>query len=79
MSPIINEDLALRLFPGQSAIGRRIGVGGGESSGDWHEIVGVVNDVRHHGLDVGSGAAGLRSFRRTLGTYPLRRRQIADA
>ena len=49
---IINEDLALRLFPGQSAIGRRIGVGGGESSGDWHEIVGVVNDVRHHGLDV---------------------------
>ena len=48
---IINEDLAHRLFPGQSAIGRRIGVGGGESAGDWHEIVGVVGDVRHHALD----------------------------
>jgi predicted permease len=48
---VINEDLARRLFPGHSAVGRRIGVGGGESSGDWHEIVGVVADVRHHALD----------------------------
>jgi putative ABC transport system permease protein len=48
---IINEDLARRLFGGESAIGKRIGVGGGEAAGDWHEIIGVVADVHHSGLD----------------------------
>ena len=48
---IINEDLARTLFPGEDPLGRRIGVGGGDASADWHEIVGVVADVRHHSLD----------------------------
>ena len=48
---VINEDLARTLFPGENPIGRRIGVGGGEADGDWHEIIGVVADVRHQALD----------------------------
>jgi predicted permease len=49
---IINEDLARSLFPGENPIGRRIGVGGGDAQGDWHEVIGVVADVRHQSLDV---------------------------
>jgi predicted permease len=48
---VINEDLARTLFPGEDPIGRRIGVGGDDAKGDWHEIVGVVADVRHQALD----------------------------
>jgi hypothetical protein len=51
---IINETLARLLFPGENPIGRRIGVGGGDAQGDWHEIIGVVADVRHQALDQGA-------------------------
>jgi putative ABC transport system permease protein len=49
---LINEQLARTLFPGENPIGRRIGIGGGDAQGDWHEIVGVVADVKHQALDV---------------------------
>jgi predicted permease len=41
---VINESLARRLWPGESAIGRRIG---SMDSGDayWAEVIGVVSDV----------------------------------
>ena len=48
---VINESLARALFGDANPIGRRIGVGGGERQGDWHEVVGVVADVRHSALD----------------------------
>jgi predicted permease len=47
---IVNETLARTLFPGRSAVGRRLAVGGGDARNDWHEIVGVVADVRHGAL-----------------------------
>jgi predicted permease len=47
---VINEALARAIFPGQDPIGRRIAIGGGDSEGDWHEVVGVVGDVRHGAL-----------------------------
>jgi predicted permease len=47
---IVNETLARTLFPGQRAVGRRIAVGGSDAQNDWHEIVGVVADVRHSTL-----------------------------
>jgi predicted permease len=40
---IVNESLARVAFPGESAVGRRIGP---NSSGPWLEIVGVVGDTR---------------------------------
>jgi putative ABC transport system permease protein len=49
---IINEQLARALFGDTNPIGHRIAVGGGDATGDWHEVIGVVADVRHHSLDV---------------------------
>ena len=77
---VINEDLARRLFPGQSAIGRRIGVGGGESSGDWHEVIGVVADVRHHALDAAPAPRVYDLFGQHWGRtlYVVARGRMAD-
>jgi hypothetical protein len=47
---IINESLARDLFGDADPIGRRISVGGGETTGDWHEVIGIVGDVRHVSL-----------------------------
>ncbi|HEX6624898.1 MAG TPA: ABC transporter permease, partial [Pyrinomonadaceae bacterium] len=51
---IVNETLARRYWPGQDPIGQRIkGLGvnlTGDEPPDW-EIVGVIGDVRHSGLD----------------------------
>ncbi len=54
---IINDALARRYWPGQDAIGKRINVSytgpGRRSDGQprWREIVGVVGNVKQHGLD----------------------------
>lgn len=45
---IVSESLARQLFSGASALGRRIATGGDTS--DWHEVVGIVRDVRHSAL-----------------------------
>ena len=47
---VINEALARELFAGEDPVGRRIAVGGGDAEGDWHEVIGVVADVRHRSL-----------------------------
>jgi putative ABC transport system permease protein len=47
---VINEAMARSFFPGEEPIGKRIRTGGDKSP--WVEIVGVVGDVRHRGLDV---------------------------
>ncbi|MGI8432000.1 MAG: ABC transporter permease [Chthoniobacterales bacterium] len=44
---IINETMARRSFPNESAIGKRIGLG---TPADWREIVGIVGDVKSNGL-----------------------------
>ncbi len=41
---VINETMARTFWPGESAVGKRIGGAGPEKN--WREIVGVVNDVR---------------------------------
>lgn len=43
---IINQTMARRYFPGEDPIGTRIG-----SPRAWREIVGVIADVKHFGLD----------------------------
>jgi predicted permease len=48
---VVNEALARVLFGNRDPIGQRIAVGGGDATGDWHEVIGVVADVRHHALD----------------------------
>jgi putative ABC transport system permease protein len=45
---LVNETAAGRYWPGQSPVGRRLRVVGAEA---WLEVVGVVGDVKHWGLD----------------------------
>ncbi len=44
---LINETLVRRFFPNGDAIGKRVGTG---FDSDWVTIVGVVADVKNHGL-----------------------------
>jgi putative ABC transport system permease protein len=49
---IINKTLADAYFPNESAVGRRLKVGGSERNGNpWMEIVGVVGDIKYNGLE----------------------------
>lgn len=47
---VVNEALARRFFPGEAAIGKRLGL---EEDGrlQWAEIVGVVGNIKHRRLD----------------------------
>ena len=48
---IINQFMAQKLFPNESAVGKRLQLINSEQANDWREIVGVVADVRYSGLD----------------------------
>lgn len=45
---VISEAMARRYWPGETAVGKRIGFGGDQVQ--WAEIAGVVSDVHHFGL-----------------------------
>jgi len=47
---IIDETLAERYWPGENPIGRRIKEGSPQSQQPWLRVVGVVGQVRQHGL-----------------------------
>jgi predicted permease len=51
---IINEAAVRRYWPAENPIGRRISLGAAD---DWREIVGVVGDTRHEGLDADADPA----------------------
>ena len=51
---VINESAARRYWSGQDPIGHRISLG---ATDDWREIVGVVGDTRHEGLDADADPA----------------------
>ena len=45
---VINETMARRYWPGQSAIGKRFHMTGRQT---WREVIGIVSDVKHWGFD----------------------------
>jgi len=47
LSGIVNETLARRWWPGESAVGRRVRTWGLEGPGPWIEIVGVARDAKY--------------------------------
>jgi putative ABC transport system permease protein len=49
---LVNETMARQLWPGESAIGRRVKFPGSEKHPQpWRTVVGVVRDVKQYGLD----------------------------
>jgi putative ABC transport system permease protein len=46
---VVSESFALRFFPNEDAIGKRIHVSNGPQT--WREIVGIVGDTKQDGLD----------------------------
>jgi putative ABC transport system permease protein len=59
---VISEELARRYFPGEDPIGRRVSFG----SVPWLTVVGVVNDVKHNGLNEDAAPEMYRDFRQYL-------------
>jgi putative ABC transport system permease protein len=56
---IVNETFARRFFPGQDPLGQRVVIeraGGGREAQDPREIVGIIGDVHHTGLDEEAGS-----------------------
>ncbi|HEY6400957.1 MAG TPA: ABC transporter permease, partial [Blastocatellia bacterium] len=50
---VINEALAREYWPNQNPIGKRVSFDSRDGRALWREIIGVVGDVRHLGLDRG--------------------------
>ena len=48
---LINQTMARRFWPGESAVGKRIKLGPSPERQPWITIAGVVGDIRHFGLD----------------------------
>ena len=48
---VINETMAKKIFPDEEPLGKRITFDTREKNPEWFEIVGVVGDVKHYGLD----------------------------
>jgi predicted permease len=61
---VINETLARLHFPGENPIGKRVYFGGFGPGGpsEWHEVIGVVGDVRHRRLDADPDARAYDLF-----------------
>jgi predicted permease len=48
---IVNRTMAERYWPGQSPLGKRLKMGSLQNDNPWMVVVGVVENIRHFGLD----------------------------
>ena len=75
---IINEAMAQRFWPGAGPLGQRIKYARDPASdAPWFEIVGVVRNVKHQGLDLDPQPAVFRPYGQTVG--PLQSNQMSLA
>jgi hypothetical protein len=65
---IINEASARRYWPNDDPIGQRISIG---ATDDWREIIGVVGDTRHEGLDADAEPAAYLPQHQRLSRWAL--------
>jgi putative ABC transport system permease protein len=61
---IVNQQMADRLFPGDSAIGRQLRFGT-PAAGGWMTVVGIVANVRHQDVTAGPGLDMYVPYRQT--------------
>ncbi len=54
---LVDEHMARRLWPGEGAVGKRVRIGGADSTAPWLTIVGVVGRVKQDALDAESRMA----------------------
>jgi putative ABC transport system permease protein len=59
---LVNEAMAKRFWPDESAVGKRFKIGQFGSDAPWLTIVGVFRNVRHSGLDNEAGPSFLRPY-----------------
>jgi predicted permease len=59
---IINETMARRLWPGETAVGKRFHTGDALSGTPWIEVVGVVADMRRQGFETTPIAQAFRPY-----------------
>jgi putative ABC transport system permease protein len=79
---LVGETLARRYFDGEDPIGRRVYFGRIPATGvpEWHEIIGVVGDVRHRSLEAEPDARAYDLFGQHWGrTISLALRTSATA
>jgi putative ABC transport system permease protein len=70
---VVSRELARQYWPDQDPIGQRLQTGSMVDNAPWRTVVGVAEDVRHHGLDVAPRAKLYRPFAQ-LPFGPLRSR-----
>ncbi len=58
---VINETMARTLWPGESALGKRLGSPG--NTPNWREVIGVVNDIRGIGNPAGRADTPFQMYR----------------
>jgi predicted permease len=54
---VVDEHMAAQLWPGQSAIGKRVKTGGFDAGSNWMEVIGVVGRIKQDALDADSRMA----------------------
>jgi putative ABC transport system permease protein len=59
---ILSQKAASNIFPGEDPIGHRIAWGDEDGQPTWREIVGIVGDVRHRGLNASIANDGYTPF-----------------
>src|SRR5262249_38542075 len=57
-SIVVSDSVARRLWPGQSALGKRLKMGRRDTASPWFVVIGVVSDVRQRGLATDDDALG---------------------
>jgi putative ABC transport system permease protein len=66
---IISQVLARQYWPDEDPLGRRIAMTSMGRDDDWWTIVGVVGDVKQHGLEADAGASFYYPFRQAPGGF----------
>jgi putative ABC transport system permease protein len=59
---LINETMARKFWPGESAVGKRVKLSSTPERAPWITVVGVVGDVRHFGMDIEPRAEVYRPY-----------------